>query len=84
MIVTGHQTPQWRLKYSYYSTVYIMERIKLFRNQSINFGGTHNQSIMYAGAPLFVALVRGDIKSMFSYEDHPEKVEVAVEEKKDN
>jgi hypothetical protein len=34
-----------------------------------------------AGAPLFMALVRGDIKSMFSYEDHPEKPE--EEKKKD-
>ena len=24
------------------------------------------------GVPLFLALVRGDIKTMFSYEDHPE------------
>ena len=31
------------------------------------------------GVPLFLALVRGDIKSMFQYEDHPN-----VEEKKTN
>lgn len=33
------------------------------------------------GAPLLMALVRGDIKSMFSYEDHPEK---PVENKKED
>jgi len=27
------------------------------------------------GAPLFIALIRGDIKSMFTYADHPEKDE---------
>jgi len=32
------------------------------------------------GVPLFVALLRGDIKSMIQYEDHPDKTEV---EKKD-
>merc|ERR1711902_79154 len=31
------------------------------------------------GVPLFLALVRGDIKSMFQYEDHPN-----IEEKKTN
>ena len=25
-----------------------------------------------AGVPLFLALVRGDIKTMFQYEDHPD------------
>lgn len=32
------------------------------------------------GVPVFVALVRGEIKQLFSYEDHPEK---KTEEKKD-
>jgi len=32
------------------------------------------------GAPIFMALIRGDIKSMFSYADHPEEDE---DEKKD-
>lgn len=34
------------------------------------------------GAPLFMALVRGDIKSMFQYADHPEKDEKSADEKK--
>merc|ERR1712141_997553 len=34
------------------------------------------------GAPIFMALIRGDIKSMFSYADHPEEDE-AEEDKKD-
>merc|ERR1719402_2189569 len=33
------------------------------------------------GVPLFLALVRGDIKSMFKYEDHPEE-ETETEQKK--
>ena len=33
------------------------------------------------GAPILMALIRGDIKSMFSYADHPEEDE--EEEKKD-
>jgi len=33
------------------------------------------------GAPIFMALIRGDIKSMFSYADHPEEEE--EDEKKD-
>eukprot|EP00095_Tigriopus_kingsejongensis_P001075 snap_masked-scaffold1123_size61443-processed-gene-0.3 protein:Tk01075 transcript:snap_masked-scaffold1123_size61443-processed-gene-0.3-mRNA-1 annotation:"hypothetical protein DAPPUDRAFT_303875" len=33
------------------------------------------------GAPTFVALIRGDIKSMFSYADHPEEDEKAAEAK---
>merc|ERR1711897_113429 len=33
------------------------------------------------GAPIFMALIRGDIKSMFSYADHPEEDE-AEEDKK--
>ena len=33
----------------------------------------------FSGVPLFLALVRGDIKSMFQYEDHPN-----LEEKKTN
>merc|ERR1719402_605353 len=33
------------------------------------------------GVPLFLALVRGDIKSMFQYEDHPEE-ETETEQKK--
>ena len=37
-----------------------------------------------AGVPLFLGLVRGDIKSMFAYEDHPEKPATAEEDKKDN
>jgi len=36
------------------------------------------------GVPLFLGLVRGDIKSMFAYEDHPEKPATAEEDKKDN
>ena len=32
------------------------------------------------GAPIFMALIRGDLKSMFSYADHPEEDE---DEKKD-
>ena len=47
------------------------------------------------GAPLFMALIRGDIKSMFKYADHPEeeedkskdeekKKEEKEEKKKDN
>ena len=39
------------------------------------------------GAPLFVALIRGDIKSMLKYADHPEedeKEEVSAEKKKDS
>jgi len=35
------------------------------------------------GVPLFLGLVRGDIKSMFSYNDHPEEAETE-EKKKDN
>lgn len=34
--------------------------------------------------PLCVALIKGDIKSMFAYCDHPEPSAEAVEEKKDN
>jgi len=34
------------------------------------------------GAPILMALIRGDIKSMFSYADHPEEDE--EDEKKDN
>merc|ERR1711953_1187952 len=34
------------------------------------------------GAPIFMALIRGDIKSMFNYADHPEEEE-AEEDKKD-
>jgi minor histocompatibility antigen H13 len=34
------------------------------------------------GAPILMALIRGDIKSMFSYADHPEEDEVE-EDKKD-
>ena len=34
------------------------------------------------GAPIFMALIRGDIKSMFSYADHPEEDETE-EDKKD-
>ena len=33
--------------------------------------GTFNTSILLVGVPLFLALVRGDIKTMFQYEDHP-------------
>ena len=33
------------------------------------------------GAPTFVALLRGDIKSMFSYADHPEDEEEGEEAK---
>ena len=36
-----------------------------------------------SGVPLFLGLVRGDIKSMFSYNDHPEEAETE-EKKKDN
>lgn len=32
------------------------------------------------GAPIFMALIRGDLKSMFNYADHPEEEE---DEKKD-
>jgi minor histocompatibility antigen H13 len=35
------------------------------------------------GTPLFFALVRGDIKSMFQYADHPEESK-EEEEKKEN
>jgi hypothetical protein len=35
-----------------------------------------------AGAPLLMALVRGDIKSMFSYEDHPQKEETTADQQK--
>ena len=30
-------------------------------------------SLFSLGTPLFFALVRGDIKSMFQYADHPEE-----------
>ena len=33
------------------------------------------------GAPVFMALIRGDIKSMFSYEDHPTPAEEKEEKK---
>ena len=36
------------------------------------------------GVPLVLALVRGDIKSMFKYADNPELEEDKKEEKKDN
>jgi len=36
------------------------------------------------GTPLFFALVRGDIKSMFQYADHPEEALEEKEEKKEN
>ena len=39
--------------------------------------------IYLLGVPLFLGLVRGDIKSMFSYNDHPEEAETE-EKKKDN
>ena len=36
--------------------------------------GDHNVFLIYSctGVPLFLALVRGDIKTMFQYEDHPD------------
>merc|ERR1712066_515972 len=36
------------------------------------------------GTPLFFALVRGDIGSMFQYADHPEESKESEEEKKEN
>ena len=46
-------------------------------------------SLFSLGTPLFFALVKGDIKSMFEYADHPEealadKPAVKEEEKKEN
>jgi len=35
------------------------------------------------GTPLFFALVRGDIKSMFQYADHPEEAETTAEEQEE-
>jgi len=35
------------------------------------------------GAPILMALIRGDISSMFSYEDHPEEEGAQEEEEKD-
>ena len=35
------------------------------------------------GAPILMAAIRGDLKSMFSYADHPEEEEEAAKEKKD-
>jgi len=34
------------------------------------------------GAPLLLALLRGDIKAMFDYEDHPEEEATAADDKK--
>ena len=39
-----------------------------------------NRNYLLSGVPLFLALVRGDIKSMFQYEDHPD---LDAEKKKD-
>merc|ERR1712045_355018 len=35
------------------------------------------------GTPLFFALIRGDIKSMFQYADHPEEAETTAEEQEE-
>ena len=45
-------------------------------------------SLFFLGTPLFFALVKGDIKSMFQYADHPEEAlaetpEATEEEKKE-
>ena len=36
-----------------------------------NNSGTLNTTNIVPGVPLFLALVRGDLKTMFQYEDHP-------------
>jgi len=55
---------------------------KIWRNlQSLMEAKSHVCLHVITGAPLLMALVRGDIKSMFSYEDHPEK---PVENKKED
>ena len=35
-------------------------------------GLSYRSNLSLSGVPLFLALVRGDIKTMFQYEDHPD------------